>query len=189
MGSCIYDPDGKGPLRSDTDFWAEKTLRSPPFFNNKQCPLDTFPLLNGSVSMPSFLNEANLQDIKQACIDDGRYHDLFTRLRTLLTNVNLKDETLQSMAEDIHRGGCIVANELTSAIGSLKVIETIRVNEVLLTALEEGTAGGALTEHEFKLMMGKVSETLASEVRGSILNARDIPISHCRHKTNLKDAL
>ena len=57
-----------------------------------------------------------------------------------MTNVNLKDETLQSMVEDIHRGGCIVASELTSAINSLKVIETIRVNKVLLTALEEGTA-------------------------------------------------
>jgi Zn finger protein HypA/HybF involved in hydrogenase expression len=106
-----------------------------------------------------------------------------------LKKVNLKDETLQIMAEEIHRGGCIRANEVTSAIGSLLLIETSRVNTVLLTASEEGTAGGALTQLEFQREMASVSETLASEVRRSILIAGDIPISHCRHKTNLKDAL
>jgi hypothetical protein len=100
--------------------------------------------------MPFFLNEANLQAIKQARIDNSRYHDLFTRLRALLKKVNLKDKTLQIMAEKIHRGGCIIANEVTSAIDSLLLIETSRVNTVLLTASEEGTAGGALTQGEFK---------------------------------------
>jgi hypothetical protein len=71
MGSCVLDLDAKGPLREDTDYWVEKTLKHTTLYDNMDCPFDTFPLLNGRKSMPSFLNEANLQAVKKTCIDDG----------------------------------------------------------------------------------------------------------------------
>lgn len=71
MGSCDHNLDTKELLRADTEYWAVKTLKHRTFHNNRCCSLNTFPLLNGSISMPFFLNEANLQAVKQACINDG----------------------------------------------------------------------------------------------------------------------
>ncbi|KAG1735963.1 uncharacterized protein EDB91DRAFT_1250285 [Suillus paluster] len=145
MGSCVHNLDAKGPLQADTEYWAVKTLKHRAFHNNRCCSLNTFPLLNGSVSMPSFLNEANLQAVKQTCINDGRYYDLFTRLRTLflLHSVNLTDDTLQDMAQKIHEVGCkVMSNKVpskkTPSSTNILVqtqIETQRVNTVLLSAL------------------------------------------------------
>jgi len=153
--------------------FAAKTLKHPALRNNKCCPLNTFPLLNGSTSMPSFLNEANLQAIKKACIDDGRYYDLFTRLQALFLpfGIDFKDETLQDIAQELHKMGCILMSHTELKAESL--IESWRVKNVLLRALMEAPNVGDLPTKTAIAMA--VASTLVTEVHRHILFAGNIP--------------
>lgn len=122
--------------------------------------------------MPSFLNEANLQAVKQACINDSQYYDLFTRLWTLflLHSVNLTDNTLQNMVQKIHEVGCkLMSNKVPSkkTLSSTDIlvqsqIETQRVNTVLLSALIEVADVADLDTNTVIAMT--VTKTLVTEV-------------------------
>jgi len=193
MGSCILD--GKGPLQPESDFWAGKVLKHKGYSSNTECSLNVFPFLSGSVSMPAFLNEPNLQAIKQACIRNGRYYDLFTRLRTLFLqeNVNLAEETLQDMVQRINTSAFEMASEMAVRPTTPIMLsrrswnEKERVNAALDDALEQ--VGDTNFKTNAVSAVAKVTDTLVAEVRRRILIAGDIPISHCRQKTNLKDSL
>ncbi|KAG1742273.1 uncharacterized protein EDB91DRAFT_1247671 [Suillus paluster] len=133
--------------------------------------------------MPSFLNEANLQAVKQTCINNGRYYDLFTRLRTLflLHSVNLTDDTLQDMAQKIHEVGCkVMSNKAPSKktpsstdILVQTQIETQRVNTVLLSALME-VADVADLDTNAAITMA-VTKTLVTE---ALNQAEGFVVSH-----------
>lgn len=122
--------------------------------------------------MPSFLNEANLQAVKQACINDSQYYDLFTRLWTLflLHSVNLTDNTLQNMVQKIHEVGYkLMSNKVPSkkTLSSTDIlvqsqIETQRVNTVLLSALIEVADVADLDTNTVIAMT--VTKTLVTEV-------------------------
>lgn len=183
---------GKGPLRSHADYWATKTIKHDAFSKNLECRLNTFPLLNGSMSMPSFLNEANLQLIKQACIADDRYYDLFTQLQTLFLahGVNLTDGTLRRLAQGIHKDGCVVANDPRPhnpmRMGSLRLTERNRVLDALRDALVGVTVDADIGIDEVAV---DVTRILVEEVHRHILIAGDTLISHCRHNAVLKESL
>ncbi|OJA09717.1 hypothetical protein AZE42_13617 [Rhizopogon vesiculosus] len=122
--------------------------------------------------MPSFLNEANLQAIKQAYINNNQYYDLFTRLRTLFLPhpISLTDETLQVMAQKIHEVGCkLISGKAPSKMTPSKndvlvqsLLETQRVTHVLLSALIEVTG---VTESDTNTAIAMtVTSTLVAEV-------------------------
>jgi len=137
--------------------------------------------------MPSFLNEANLQVIKKACIDDGRYYDLFTRLQALFLpfGIDFKDETLQDIVQELDELGCILmsdkihrmtlpsANIVNAANNNVRTLrESWRVKDVLLSALMEAPNVGDLPTKTAIAMA--VASTLATEVHRHILVTGDI---------------
>jgi hypothetical protein len=66
--------------------------------------------------------------------------------------------------------------------------EKERVNAALDDALEQ-VGDTNFKTNAVSAVAKKVTDTLVAEVRRRILIAGDIPISHCRQKTNLKDSL
>jgi hypothetical protein len=146
------------------------------------CPFDTFPLLNGRKSMPSFLNEANLQAVKKTCIDNGRYYDLFTRLRTLfspsLPSLNLTDEKLQVMAQKLHEGGSLYMTSKVPSKTPLPAtsarlqsqLEIQRVHDILVEVLGVDLTGVRDVPDPLARVMD-VTMTLVAEVCRCILFA------------------